>query len=186
MTCQICIEQPGLTQKHLIPRQYNRHTHEHTRPPFNKDTLPRHSRQCHLCQEEARSHLMVAIVADKCFEEGFRPLTWITHPTRQKQPTTRFLGAAYAGALYPGLALTSFHQSVSWPLLLHSGVPPGGGLGYTITASADVNSWASKVMFRSCFISTSILGNLGVQEPQILYFSKVQCKSPRVASWFSL
>lgn len=120
---------------------------------------------------------MVAIVADKCFEEGFRPLTWITHPTCRKHPTTKFLSATYAGALCPGLALTSVHQSVSWPLLLHSGVPPWGGLGYTITAFADVNNWASKVMFWSCFISTSILGKLGIQEPQILYFSKIQCKS---------
>lgn len=33
LTCQICIEQPGLAQKHLIPRQHDRHTHMRTQDP---------------------------------------------------------------------------------------------------------------------------------------------------------
>lgn len=54
-----------------------------------------------------RSHLMVAVVADKSFEEGFGPLTQITHPTQQKHPIAKSLCTAYTPG--PGLAWSSVH-----------------------------------------------------------------------------
>lgn len=36
------------------------------------------------------SYLMVVVVPDKCFQEGFGPLAQIAHATRQKPLTTKF------------------------------------------------------------------------------------------------
>lgn len=86
-----------------------------------------------------QSHLMVAVVTDKGFEEGFGPLTQITHPTQQEHPIAKSLCAAYAlgpGLAWPGVLSTSQPPGYSST----PSVPPGGGLGYIIPAFADVNS----------------------------------------------
>lgn len=87
-----------------------------------------------------QSHLMVAVVADKGFEEGFGPLTQITHPTQQKPYHQIPLHCLYTwpwpSLAWPGVLSTSQspgHSSIP-------SVPPGGGLGYIIPAFADVNS----------------------------------------------
>lgn len=64
-----------------------------------------------------QSHLMVAVVSDECFEEGFGPLTQITHPTQQKHLIAKSLCAAYA--LGPGLAGLEF-----CPLVTLLATPP--------------------------------------------------------------
>lgn len=71
-----------------------------------------------------QSHLMVAVVADKCFEEGFGPLTQITHPTQQRHLIAKSLRAAYA--LGPGLAGLEFCPLVSLLATPPSPVSPPG------------------------------------------------------------
>lgn len=68
---------------------------------------------------------MVAVVADERFEEGFGPLTQITHPTQQKHLIAKSLCAAYA--LSPGLAGLEFCPLVSLLATPPSPVSPQRG-----------------------------------------------------------
>lgn len=107
---------------------------------------------------------------DDCFQKGFGPFAQVAHPTRWKHPTTEFFRVINARGnstlSLPGLSLvgTDF-----WPLLplprSLSAPPPRGRVKLHYFIFADVNGWDSKVRVRSCFISISVPGKLGDQEP---------------------
>lgn len=60
LTCQICIEQPGRAQKHLIPRQHDRHTRMSTHDP--------HSTRTH-------SHITATTLTVMSFVSGSSPVS---------------------------------------------------------------------------------------------------------------
>lgn len=117
---------------------------------------------------------MVAVVPDDCFQKGLRPLTQIAHPAPPTRPPPRHpcrsTLALNSPSSSPGLSWVGPDFWSLFPLPTHVPVclpcHPRGRIRLHFFSFPDVNGWESRVRVKSCFVSTSVPGELVGQEPR--------------------
>lgn len=107
LTPRIAQEHPqARRQRHTQVEHVCAHMDPHSTPTSSHVTAASLTAVSPVSGRSLQSHLIVAVVADKGFEEGFGPLTQIAHPTQQRHPRAKALCAAYTlgrGLAWPGL-----------------------------------------------------------------------------------